>query len=689
MLEKFSLESQKIIASAESLSYDLSHASIGCEHLLLSILKSPDVLLTIELKKYRVTFKNVLNEIKDLFHTPPGDLFFMEYTLELKKLLENAIYDSKEYREEKVSLNTLCITFIKHLEGICNDIFEKYEVDKKIVMATLIKNHKKCSDLDRVIDLHNLKDVRKDPLIGRKAELKQLINTLKRRNKPNALIIGAPGIGKTAIVEELAFLLSKNEIKGLENKRIYELDMSSVVGGTKYRGEFEEKLKKIIKLVKEDRDAILFIDEIHNIIKAGGAEGAIDASNIFKPYLSRGEIQIIGATTTDEYHQTIEKDKALNRRFQIIKIDPSTKSETKEILQSLRPIYEDHYKITISSDLMNYIVDLADEYIPNQAFPDKAIDILDNSCVDATGELTINDINTIVESYYNVSISNVSRAMRVRKKLEENIFGQEEVINKVYRGLLRIEKGLVHRDKPLLTMFFVGPSGVGKTETAKIIAKEFVNNDQALIKLDMAQYQESVSLNKLIGSAPGYVGYNESPSFVKRMKMHPHCVVLLDEIEKAHLDVSDFFLNIFDEGYFTDAHGERVNCTNAIFILTSNIGFDLENITKKRYSVANGEKNVEQDIYKLLSRHFRLEFLNRIDDIVPFKYLDSRVHLMMVNKIKQDFINNYNFEQSSILEDVVIEVDNAQFERFGVRYIKRMIADKLSEYIEESDKIKK
>lgn len=683
MLEKFSTESQKVIASAESISYDLSYSSIGLEHLLLAILRVPEILLTMELRKYKVTFKNLLSEIKEMFPIKEHDLFFMEYTLELKSVFEDSIMMSKEYKEDKVSVNCLCISLIKNMQGVCLDILNKYKVSRNDILSTLVFQQKKHTELDKIIDLHNLAELKKDPLVGREKELEQLIMALKRRNKPNALIVGAPGVGKTALVEELAKRLKNNEIKGLEGKIIYELDISSVVGGTKYRGEFEEKMKKIIRQVKEDGNAILFIDEIHNIIKAGGAEGAIDASNILKPYLSRGEIQVIGATTTDEYHKIFEKDKALNRRFQLIKMEPSTKEETLEILFKLRPIYEDHYKITIDDSLIELVVDLSATHLPHLSFPDKAIDILDNACVSVTGELFKSDIVKVMENYYNITIDEATKSKQVFEALKDAIYGQDEALLAIYNNLLRVEKGFYDKSKPLLSLFFVGPSGVGKTETAKIIAREFLKSEEAFIKLDMALYQDTISLNKLIGSPPGYSGFDEIPSFVTKMKTHPHAVVLLDEMEKAHVDVCDLFLNILDEGYFYDAHGEKIDCKNAIFIMTSNLGFSIDSHKKSPYDLTTKE-DLKKDVYKMLSHHFRLELLNRIDEIISFSYIDESAQMMMLNKYLNEFKIGLSMEQSLELDN--IKIDKLELERFGIRYVKRVVLKKMTELLNDMEK---
>lgn len=684
MLEKFSLEAQRIISSAESLSFDLSHTSIGCEHFLLAILKIPDNILTIALKKYRITFKSVISDIKAFDSIKKNDIFFMEYDDNFKKLIDESQKESREFKEDKVSVNVMEIVFLKNLNGICREIFINNKVDINMLLAMVIKNQRRHSELDRIIDLHDLSNIKKDPLIGRSNELQQLVMALKRRNKPNAILVGNPGVGKTAIVEELAQLLSKNKIPGLEGKRIYELDISSVVGGTKYRGEFEEKLKKIIKNVSDDGNAIIFIDEIHNIIKAGGAEGAIDASNILKPYLSRGDIQIIGATTVDEYHTIFEKDKALNRRFQIIYVDPSNKDETLNILNTLKPIYEDYYKLKIADNLTNYIVEVAEEFIPNMSFPDKAIDILDNSCVLAKNELTKENINKMVEKTYNVSISKDKKALLIKEKLEEEILGQNSAIEKIYKEMLKIEFGLIEEDKPLTTMLFVGPSGVGKTQSARIIAKEYYKVKDCFIKLDMATYKDVTSLNKLIGSAPGYSNHDEMPAFIKKIKMHPNSLVLLDEIDKACIDVQDFFLNIFDEGYFIDTKNNIIDCKNAIFIMTCNAA-PINPISTNKFRLDSNDVKQKNnfDNGNALENIFRPELLNRINLIVNFDYLDENVAVQIYNKYLDKA--SYKYE-TTLIHNMKLDVDLKKLKRYGARYIKKLALDNMLEALSTTNK---
>lgn len=674
MLEKFSLEAQRVISSAESLSFDLSHNSIGCEHFLLAVLKIPDNILTINLKKYRITFKSVISDIKMKANSEKHDIFFMEYDESFKELLEEAQKESKDFKEDKVSLNTMLIAFLKNISGLCYKIFKENSVDISQLLALVIKSQRKHSDLDKIIDLHDLSSIKKDPLIGRKKELQQLTVALRRRNKPNAILIGAPGVGKTAIVEELAHLLAENKIPGLENKRIYELDIASVVGGTKYRGEFEEKLKRIIKNVNEDGNAILFIDEIHNIIKAGGAEGAIDASNILKPYLARGEIQIIGATTLEEYHNIFEKDKALNRRFQLIYVNPSTKEETVEILNQLKPLYEDYYKIRINNELMNYIVEVAEEFVPNQSFPDKALDILDNSCVCSNKSLTKECVNQTIEKFYNVSTLSGYKSNSVKSELKERIIGQDSAIDKIYRALLQIEMKFNDVDCPLSTMLFYGPSGVGKTESAKIIAKNFFGADSQLIKIDMNCYKDSSSLNKLIGSAPGYQDCDNVVGFVQKIKNYPNSVVLLDEIDKASPDVLDFFLNVFDEGTFLDSHNNVINCRNIIFIMTANIT-GLDNKTSKNYLLTNEEEgHKKKSSKKHLNHIFREEFINRIQHLIEFNYISDDAAIEILEKISE----NYKFRSETTFINIKkLSLDKEELRTSGARYLKRLVLNQL------------
>ncbi len=670
MVEKFSLEAQKVISCAESIAFEFSHTSIGSEHILLAFLRVEENPLGRELGKYGVTYSSLSKKVKNLYPYSDEDPLYMEYTMDLKLLLDNAIAISKKAQEEFVSIASLGQALLREEQGAAFDLLTKYKVNKENLIRLLINSQKKRSELDNVTDLHNLSGISKDPLIGRKDEIHQLLNALSRRNKPNAILVGEPGVGKTAIVEEVAKMIDEGKVPSLKSKTIYELDIASTVSGTKYRGEFEEKLKKIIKKVKDDGNAILFIDEIHNIVKAGGAEGAIDASNILKPYLSRGDIQIIGATTEDEFHEAFDKDKALKRRFQIIKVEPSSALETLEILEALKPIYEKHYKIKIDSSLLKTIVDLAKK-VPNSYFPDKAIDILDNSCVIAEEKLTEENIINTVESYFKIKINHLKVSEIVSKKLRDNIRGQTRAIEQIESNLRLIENAVVEKNRPLLVMMFVGPSGVGKSACAEIIGEHYFSGAGHTLKLDMASYQEYGSLSKLLG-INGYQTPSQTP-FVKNLKAFPHSLVILDEIEKANNEILDFFLNVFDEGYFIDNKGTKVDCTNAMFILTSNYGYDDKFVFKKNLSINFSYRDT---ILKKLNERFRYEFLSRIDDVVVFDHLDENSRHSIAQDYFQSISQSLNFE----LGDLELNLDDEEnYNRYGARLIKRDVKKKILE----------
>ena len=419
---------------------------------------------------------------------------------------------------------------------------------------------------------------------------------------------------------------------------------------------YYHKLSLTDKILAHLKLTDAFIDEIHNVIKAGGAEGAIDASNILKPYLSRNEIQIIGATTEDEFQTIFEKDKALKRRFQIIKMLPSSKEETLTILLHTKNLYEKHYNITIDDNLLPYIVNVSDNYLPTLFFPDKALDILDNSCVIANKKLTMDNINSTIENYYKINVNMSNKSDLALKKIKEKIVGQEEALEKIQQALTLVDKNIYDKDKPLLSMLFIGPSGVGKTEISKIIGETYFSNEN-IIYFDMSSYQEFGSLNKLIG----YSSDNNS-KLVRELKAHPKSLIILDEIEKASNEVLDFFLQIFDQGFFDSSKGERIDCKNVMIIMTSNYGFD-SNLSMK----LNLNNNVlsENSVLKKLQNRFRYEFLSRIDEIVVFSFLNNDIQ----KEIAKNYLNSLGME-FSCLDDVLIH-SKEEYDKFGARLIKR------------------
>ena len=472
--------------------------------------------------------------------------------------------------------------------------------------------------------------------------------------------------------------MKNNEIPSLKNKQIYELDLASTVGGTKYRGEFEEKIKKILKKVIEDGNCILFIDEIHNIIKAGGAEGAIDASNIIKPYLSRGEIQIIGATTEDEFQSIFEKDKALKRRFQVIKVPPTSVSETKIILKSLKSIYEKFYSITISDELLDYIVDTTNNYLSSYYFPDKAIDTLDNACVIASHKLTKKDVNKTLEMFYKINLNDIKSKEEIIKKINNKIKGQYEAILKIKRAINLIDYKLYDQDKPILTLFLLGPSGVGKTEVSKIIGEVYCGKEN-IIYLDLASYQDYNSVNKLLGN---HLSNNENSKFVRELKKHPKSLIVLDEIEKANNEVLDLFLQIMDTGFFESAKGEKIDCRNTIIVMTSNFGYDKS--LEFSLNISSSHHNIEETVLRKLQNRFRFEFLSRLDDVIVFKHLDLETR----KNIAKDYISTFEFGKEFDDVSEVLVHSEEEYNLYGARLIHRDCKKALIDRFEEKNNIK-
>jgi len=683
MITNFCEKAQKIIAVAESIAFDFGHSSVGSEHLLLSFLKVKDTKVKKLLENQNITYEQVKKELLVIFERKDSLPFYMEYTPSFKEILDNAIRESKKLNEEKVSVEVLALSLFNQKDSLAKELLDKHHCDYKYLNESL--KVQKISPLDNIDELTNLNKIAlKKPVIvyERDRELDLISNTLLRKQKANVMLVGEPGVGKSALIEYLAYkIVSGNVVEELKNKIIYELDIPSIVAGTKYRGEFEEKLKKIVKKIKEEKNAIIFIDEIHNIIGAGGAEGAIDASNILKPYLARGDLKCIGATTYDEYIKLIEKEKAVERRFQLIKLDEPDSEKCYEILKGIKKDYEAYHGINVSEDMCKKIVSLSKKYIVDRYFPDKAIDVLDCSCVMARknglDSLDENIIIKTIENLYNVEINKCLIRDNLVSNLNEKIIGQNNAIERIVNQLSYIEKGLVDDNRPLGVYFFVGPSGVGKTELSKKIAKYYFGSDDAYIKIDMSEFKESHSISKLIGAAPGYVGYDNQTLLVDRIRTHPSSVIILDEIEKAHKDVVNVFLNIFDEGYFYDSKKRKIDFTNSIIIMTSNLGSDVEN---KNIGFLPSCKSNEE-IIKTISRYFSYEFINRIDEVICFNSLDKDSVMKIANNYLKEYKNKFDFEidEECFIKDIVEKED---LSKYGARYIKRELKKKILKVIE-------
>ena len=601
-----------------------------------------------------------------------------------------------------------------------------------------------------------------DPIIGREQEINRIAQILSRRKKNNPIIIGEPGCGKTAIVEGLAKKIFEGDCpQNLVNKRIVSLDLTSVVAGTKYRGQFEERMKVIIEELYANPDIIIFIDEIHTMIGAGNASGSMDASNIFKPALSRGEIQCIGATTLEEYRKNIEKDGALERRFQKIVVDPSTKEETLEILKQSKDRYEKHHKVRYSEDILKLCVELADRYITDREFPDKAFDILDEVGARSQVEIKLPEsieklkkeaqeikeqkIEVINKQKYEEAANLRDRERKVlselqkekedfeknrdlyRKEVTEEIvydvtslmtkipinkittdesiqlaslnevlntrvIGQNEAVSKIARAIQRNKVGLNDPKKPIFSGLLIGNSGVGKTELAKQLAKHMFNSEDALIRLDMSEFSDKIATSKLTGTSPGYVGYEDGSPFLNKIKNKPYSVILLDEIEKAHPEIFNVFLQMLDEGFLTDGHGRKINFKNCIILMTSNVGTRVVQQfgTGVGFSTSHKEETKDEEIKSLLEKElfkkFAPEFINRFDDIVYFKDLNDNDLMKILNleleKLYTRVSNlEYNVEVDESLKNHLIKVGTDT--RFGARILKRTVQKWVDDAITE------
>lgn len=742
MFGKFSEEAQKILVEAKREMNELNHPYVGSEHLLLAILNQNND-LTKKLKKYNLTYKIFKDELINIVGVGTVKSEWYLYTPLLKRVLENAIIESKE-TEEEVSVQSLLLSLLNEGEGVAIrimlglsiDINKLYnEISNKKQIKSSSKKKLLISELAEDLTM-KAKNNELDPVIGRDNELQRLIEVLSRRTKNNPILIGDAGVGKTAIVEELARLIVNNEVpKSLKNKKIFSLDMASAVAGTKYRGEFEERIKKIVKEVEDNDDIILFIDEIHTLVGAGGAEGAIDASNIFKPSLARGKMRCIGATTINEYKEFIEKDNALDRRFQKVYIDEPNNKNLKNILMKLKGIYEGYHGVKINENIIDKIMELSKRYIYDRCEPDKSIDILDEVCAKVSlkevkeevqirkyydelenvkkeknksiinqnydkayslrekeedieskinelemiilekkkrRKVTINDVIEVVNMKTKIPVyelnNDINKQIEVMKNnLRENIIGQNSAIDKLLEITKKIKLGIKDSNKSY-SLLFCGPSGVGKTYLSRVYAKNLVG-EKNIIKLDMSEYTDSASINKLIGSPAGYVGYNDNKNILEKIRVKPYSVLILDEIEKAHPSILNFFLNILDEGNCTDSNGRVIRFDNVVIIMTSNA-----EVSKNLVGFNN--TNNEQ-----LKEYFSKEFLNRIDEVVEFKSLTlDTINQIIIKEIKK-YSEKYNKENIISIDMVNDIISESNYKDFGARKLCKIVRKKIENEI--------
>ena len=738
MFANFEEESRVILVAAKKEMQELKHPYIGSEHMLLAILNN-DNDVSKKLKEYNIDYKGFKKEVINIvgIGAKENDLFL--YTPLLKRVIENAIIDSKEFNSGEVSISNLFASLLEEGEGVALRILLSMNVDLDELYSEFNYNlttKKKKKNKKLIIEEMGENLVEKasclDPVIGREKEVKRLIEILSRRTKNNPILIGNAGVGKTAIVEELSRMIANNTVPiNLRNKKIISLDMASTVAGTKYRGEFEERLKKIIKEVEDNDDIILFIDEIHTLVGAGGAEGAIDASNIFKPALARNKLRCIGATTIDEYKKYIEQDSALERRFQKIIINEPNKNEVKNILNNIKPIYEKYHNVIISNEIIDMIVDLTSKYIFGRFEPDRSIDILDEVCAKVSLKenknlkkylnlkkeyekinnekhkaiinneynkaLEIKDyennvidkINKMELKLYEKNSNNVEKIdvaeviaaksnmpiyevikddkkiiKELEKSLNNGIIGQDNALREVMKIAKKIKLG--YTDNKCYSMLFVGPSGVGKTLLANMFGK---NMNMNVIKLDMSEYIEEHSVSKIIGSPPGYVGYKESNTILDEIRDNPNTLLILDEIEKAHPNVINLFLQVLDDGKLKDSTGKIVRFDNSIIIMTSNVGMYDNNMG----FVLNKENMTE------LKDSFSPQFINRINNIIYFNKLNEEAISKIVDIKLNEIKNKYEIKLNKNIKNEVIELSD--FKEFGARKIEKIIKDRLENQI--------
>ena len=738
MIGNFNEEAQSILVNARKEMIELGHPYIGTEHLLLAILNS-DSNICIRLKDYGLKYDNFKEELCKIVGTTNRKNEVFLYTPLLRRVIQNAIIDSRENNDGEVSLEHLFFSMLEEGEGIAIRIIIGMGIDIEDMYdefsSSLIKRGKKNKKRKLLIyDLgYDLTGEASreglDPVFGRDKEVKRVMEILCRRTKNNPILIGEAGVGKTAIVEELSRMIVDGDVpRQLINKKIISLDMATMVAGTKYRGEFEERMKKVIKEIEDNDDIILFIDEIHTLVGAGGAEGAIDASNILKPALARGKIRCIGATTTEEYKKFIESDSALERRFQKVIVNEPSVIETKNILMNIREIYEKYHNVVINDEMIDVIVNLSEKYIFDRNRPDKEIDILDevssrtclkgnssdneircikkeicklnkdkNSYIidnnidkayslrkketelmsrlndiellnkDVKNVVTTHDIASVISNRTGVPvyeiISNTGSIDDMKNSLNSIIIGENTAIDSLMDITKRIKCG--YNDK-CYSLLFVGPSGVGKSRLAKEYAKLLVGEDN-FIRMDMSEYSDSTSVNKFLGSSPGYIGYDDNRNVLEEIRNKPNCVLLLDEVDKAHPSVINLFYQVLEEGKIKNSKGRVIRFNNVVVIMTSNVGFEKNGIGFNR--VNNG------NISSCLKDYFSTAFINRIDNIIIFDRLDDTTIRDIVVKRIASIRSKYANIVINIDDNVIDEiVSMSNFYEFGARKIDKIIS---------------
>ena len=785
MFERFTEKARRVVVYAQEEARMLNQNYIGTEHLLLGLIREQDGIAAKALESLNISLEDVHQQVEELIgkgtYVPTGHIPF---TPRAKKVLELSLREALQLGHNYIGTEHILLGLIREGEGVAAQVLLNLGADLDKVRSAVIQllsgyygkqgesgSDERAGGSSALLDefgrnlTRQAREGKLDPVIGRTQEIERVMQILSRRTKNNPVLIGEPGVGKTAVAEGLAEAIARDEVpETLRNKQLYTLDLAALVAGSKYRGEFEERLKKVMKEIHERGDIILFVDEMHTLVGAGAAEGAIDAASIIKPALARGELQTIGATTLDEYRKYVEKDPALERRFQPIVVGEPSVAETVEILRGLRDRYEAHHRVSITDGALDAAATLSARYISDRFLPDKAIDLIDEAgskmrmktmtappdvrevedklkgvrqekeaAIEAQEfekaaslrdrekqvlaekrkieeewmkpdnrrivEVTEKEIAEIVSMWTGIPVTNLTEAetarlLRMETSLHERVIGQDEAIVAVSRAIRRTRAGLKNPNRPSGSFIFLGPSGVGKTELAKTLSQFLFGTEDALISLDMSEYMEKHTVSRLVGSPPGYVGFEEGGQLTEAVRRRPYSVILFDEIEKAHPDVFNILLQILEEGRLTDAQGRKIDFKNTILIMTSNVG--ARDITKGKTSLGFSDQlegslshdKIKERVTGELKRAFRPEFLNRVDETIVFHELTAEeihsiVDLMIARLREQLEAQGIGITLTSEARDLLAKegFDPAFGARPLRRAIQRMIEDPLSEEI--------
>lgn len=775
MFNRFTQRAQKVLQLAQEEAIRMKHESIGTEHILLGLIREGGGIAAKAMEAIEVSPQMIEEGIEELVGMGTGDVGpIVHYTPRAKKVIELSVDESRKLGHSYIGTEHLLLALIREGEGVAARVLNNSGVSlnkaRQQVLQLLGSNdHVQANGgtnptantptLDSLArDLTQIaREGSLDPVIGRSKEITRVIEVLSRRTKNNPVLIGEPGVGKTAIAEGLAQQIVQNEVPEiLRDKRVMTLDMGTVVAGTKYRGEFEDRLKKVMDEIRQAGNIILFIDELHTLIGAGGAEGAIDASNILKPSLARGELQCIGATTLDEYRKYIEKDAALERRFQPIQVDEPSVEESIQIIKGLRDRYEAHHRVKITDEAITAAAKMSDRYISDRFLPDKAIDLIDeagskvrlrsyttppnlkeletrleairsekNAAVQsqefekaasfrdteqklkeelestkkswkeeqgkAESEVKVEDIAAVVSMWTGIPVSKLAQTeseklLKLEDTLHQRVIGQSEAVTAISRAVRRARAGLKDPKRPIGSFIFLGPTGVGKTELARALAESMFGDEDAMIRVDMSEYMEKHSTSRLVGSPPGYVGFEDGGQLTEKVRRKPYSVILLDEIEKAHPDVFNILLQVLEDGRLTDSKGRTVDFRNTVVIMTSNVG--AESLKKNKYvgfNLQDGEqkyKDMKGKMLEELKKAFRPEFLNRVDEMIVFHSLEKE-HLKEIVTLMTAQLTKRLKEQEIELELTEAAQEKITKEGYDPEYGARPLRRALQKHVED------